>query len=429
VEKGNVDLDLSGIKFSPNNGKPEWNAVINSIHLQNPNSLLVGPGKNKLSIEQITAGNITLSSAHITDFSKMARANVSAWLKSATGQYIDSTTTLKWYNASYNAEKKIMNLDSFAYYPTQVRDTVIKRSKYQTDYITFRSGPVKINDFSLEKYEKDSALMAKTIEFKDPYITVFRDKLPPVLSGATKPLPVDMIRNIPFPVRVKNVKMEDGTVLYTEKHPKTRAEGTLSLTHLNLSLKNIKNQGLDDNDSLELKADTYLMDSALIHLVVNESYADSLGGFLMTLRMKPTTLSFLNPVLAPLSNIIITSGTIDSLQLRAVGKNDLAFGEMKMYYHNLHIKLIKDGDLNKTTFFTRAATTLLNALLVHKNNNGKRTGVVYFERLKDRSFFNYIVKIAFSGMATSIGVKKNSRYMKQYRKELKKNNLPPIDFD
>ena len=333
------------------------------------------------------------------------------------------------YRTPARAEKKILNLDSFQYYPTQSRDSVIKNSKYQTDYITFKSGPVKINEFSLDKYEKDSALVAKTIEFKDPYITVYRDKLPPFYSGNKRALPVGMIRKIPFPVSVRNLKLEDGTILYTEKHPKTRAEGTLSLNHLNLLLRNIKNQNITATDSLELKADTYLMDSALIHLTVNESYADSLNGFLMTMRMTPTTLSFLNPVLAPLSNVVITSGTIDSFQLRAVGKDDLAFGEMKMYYHNLHIKLIKDGDVNKTTFLTRVATTLLNTLLVHKDNNGKRTGVVYFERLKDRSFFNYIVKIAFSGMATSIGVKKNSKYMKQYKRQLKQQNLPPIEFN
>jgi hypothetical protein len=38
------------------------------------------------------------------------------------------------------------------------------------------------------------------------------------------------------------------------------------------------------------------------------------------------------------------------------------------------------------------------------------------------------VKTTFSGMATSIGVKKNRKYLKQYKRELKARNLPPLDF-
>ena len=32
-------------------------------------------------------------------------------------------------------------------------------------------------------------------------------------------------------------------------------------------------------------------------------------------------------------------------------------------------------------------------------------------------------------MATSVGVKKNRKYMKQYKRELKEQNLPPIDLN
>jgi hypothetical protein len=100
----------------------------------------------------------------------------------------------------------------------------------------------------------------------------------------------------------------------------------------------------------------------------------------MTLRLQPTSLAFLNPVLAPLSNIIITSGAIDSLHLRAVGREYLALGEMKMYYKNLKIKLIKDGNEENTTFVTKAISFLAN-------EEGLRRAVDYF------SFSNGLIKI------------------------------------
>jgi hypothetical protein len=428
VEKGQVDLDLSDIYLARGGDKPAWSAMVNALYLKNPNMLTVGKKRNRLFMEQASIGNLRLSSEYLGDVNRLIKYNVSAWLRTATGQYIDSTTTLKWFNAGYDYKDRTLSLDSFTYYPTQPRDSVIAKTPFQTDYITFQSGPLTITDFNLEKYQQDSAILAHTISVTRPQITVYRDKLPPFLSGKIKPLPVDMIKNIRLPVSVQRFNMIDGTLAYSEKNAKTRAEGTLVLNHLNGGLSNIKNRNHSEKDSLLLAVTGYLMDSALISLRVKESYADTLNGFLMTLRLRPTTLSFLNPVLAPLSNVKITSGTIDSFYLRAIGRDDLAFGEMKMFYRDLRIKLIKDGDAEKTSFFKNVISWAANAFLIKKNNNG-RTGLVYFKRLRDRSFFNYIVKMTFSGMATSIGVIKNRKYLRKYKKELAERDLPPIDFE
>ncbi len=170
------------------------------------------------------------------------------------------------------------------------------------------------------------------------------------------------------------------------------------------------------------------MDSAQINLKLRESYTDSLSGFLMTLRMKPTNLTFLNPVLAPMSNIKFSSGTIDSFHLRAIGHDAFSLGEMNMYYHNLKIKLVKGGDETRTTKLGSALSWLVNSFIIKRNNNG-RTGLVYFVRQRDHSFFNYLVKMTFSGMSTSIGVKKNKKLYKKYQSELQQRSLPPIESE
>ncbi len=339
-----------------------------------------------------------------------------------------SPTTLKWFNAGYDSRSKTLSLDSFTYHPTQPLDSVVAKTPYQIDYITLATGPLEITDFNLEKYNKDSAIIANTVSISRPVITIHRDKRPPFLGGIIKPLPVNMIKAIAVPVSLQRVNIINGNLSYTEVNEKTGAEGTVLLTHLNGALGNIKNRNIHENDSLSLTLNAYLMDSALLNLRVKESYADSLAGFLMTLRLRPTSLTFLNPVLAPLSNVQIVSGTIDSFHLRAIGRETLSLGEMNMYYRNLRIKLVKGGDPNKSTFLLDVASFLANTFVIKKNNNG-RTGIIYFERLRDRSFFNYIVKMTFSGMATSVGAKKNRKYLKKYRQELKDQRLPAIEFE
>jgi len=426
VEKGTVDVELSDLQLLQGE-TPSWAVVVNRLHLKNPAGFSVGKNKNSLHLSETSIGNLNLSSGSVTNVARLLKDNVSAWVRTTTGHYIDSTTTMRWFNADYNSAKKTLSLDSFVYHPTQPLDSVMAASAYQTDYITVNTGAVLMKGFNLDRFEKDSSLIADTMQINQPLITIYRDKLPPFLSGKLKPLPVDMLRNINMPVHVNGLKLVDGLLQYTEKNAKSRAEGTLSLTHLDAEVSNLKNRDFNDTDSMTIAMNAYLMDSALLRLHVRESYTDSLKGFLMTLRMRPTTLSFLNPVIVPLSNVRLTSGTIDSFHVRAIGRSDLAIGEMNMYYRDVRIQLVKGGDSSKTGIGGRIVSFLANSFLIRKNNRGK-TGIVYLERATDRSFFNYLVKMTFSGMATSIGVKKNKKYLKRYRRELEERNLPEVVF-
>ncbi len=428
VENGKMEVELADLQLGKRDGKPFWNTIVNNLYIQKPNKFVVGKNKNTLNLQEIKLGNVNLSSEYVSNADQLFKFNVNAWLRTATGEYIDSAKTLKWFNAEYNSTAKTLTLDSFYYHPTQSLDSFLAKKKFQDDYITFRSGPVNLTDFNLDRYSIDSSFIADKVNITRPIISIFRDKLPPKLVGIYKPLPVKMINSIKLPVSLKSVNVENGYLTYTEKHPKSRAEGTIILARMNARMTNIRNRNHSPDDSLSLTLNTYLMDSSLVNLRLKESYTDSLQGFLMTLRMNPSTFTFLNPVLSPLSNVMITSGTIDSLYLRTIGRDDLALGEMNMFYHDLRIKLVKDGDPTQTTFLTRTISFLANALIIKKNNKGK-TGLIYFKRLQDHSFFNYIVKIAMAGMSTSIGVKKNRKVKKMYERELKKRVLPPLEFD
>jgi hypothetical protein len=99
-----------------------------------------------------------------------------------------------------------------------------------------------------------------------------------------------------------------------------------------------------------------------------------------------------------------------------------------MHYRKLRIQLIKDGDSNKSTFLQHLISFIANTFVI-KNNNTKRKGTIYYTRSSDQSFVNYIVKLALSGVSTSIGFKNNRKYMKQYKQELKESNLPPLELN
>jgi hypothetical protein len=258
--------------------------------------------------------------------------------------------------------------------------------------------------------------------------TNYKDKQLPFNSGVIKPLPVNIIKKIPQPLSIDTVLLNNATVEYTEFNEKTKKAGTIPVTKMLVRLLNVKNYNITPTDSLSILATGYLMDTAWIRLRVKESYTDTLGGFLMTVRMKPADLAVLNPVLIPLASLKLESGYLDTLNMRAVGREYLSLGEMQMFYHDLKIRILKNGNETNKPFLTGLVNFLANNFIVKKNNKS-RTGNVFFIRNRDKSAINYLIKIAISGMASSTGVKSNKKMIRQYKNELEKRNLPTIDFE
>ena len=227
---------------------------------------------------------------------------------------------------------------------------------------------------------------------------------------------------------VDTVLLTNANAEYTEVSEKTKSPGTIPVTRMNVRLLNVKNYSIKPRDSLSIQASGYLMDTVWIRLRVKESYSDTMGGFLMTVRMKPANATVLNSALIPLASVKLESGFLDTLSMRAVGREYLSLGEMKMYYHNLKIRFLKNGDETKKTFLTGLITFIANSFVV-RTNNKSRTGRVFFIRNRDRSAINYLIKIAMSGMTSSVGAKSNRKMLRRYKKELEKRNLPPIDYE
>ncbi|HET9277677.1 MAG TPA: hypothetical protein VFN95_05810, partial [Flavitalea sp.] len=233
VNEGSMNLELTNLEYWKKGGKPFWTGIIKSLEVKNPTSMGIGKNNNKLSIKELTLGNFRLSSDHLDDFRKVLRSNVSAWLRTATGYYVDNKATIRWYNAGYDNINKTFSLDSFSYHPTPARDSAIAQASHQFDYITFHSGPIHFKDFDLQKYRSDTSIIANTIEIKNPVVSIYRDRQLPFLGGVIKPLPVGYIRNINIPISVKRVNIRGGDLTYTEVNPKTKAEGTVFFTNIN----------------------------------------------------------------------------------------------------------------------------------------------------------------------------------------------------
>lgn len=427
TKEGSVQVQLSDLEIRP--GKSLfWSVKVNEANAKNFSADSIGKKPANVTIEEGRVKNLVLGSEINNNIKSIIEKNPSLTVSNVSGQIVDEKNSWKWHNLSFNKPGQSFSLDSFSFHPVASRDEFIAASQWQTDYMTLQTGKVAVSKFDLDQYLEDSVFRSANVSIDGAYFTSYRDKRPPFRSGVIKYLPAKLIQKIPFKVSVDTIVISNGTAVYTELNDKTGEAAVIPVTRLSGDIFPIKNFDLTATDTFRIRLNGYILDSGWIRLRTRESYLDTLSGFLITMRMRPHSMMYLNKILPALSSIKLQSGYLDTLTMRAIGQEHLSLGEMRMNYHDLKVQFLKNGKEEKKTFLQGLKTFIANSFII-KNENTKRVGVVYFPRLRDRSFINYYIKIAMSGVASSVGARKNKRLIRRYNKQLQVRQLPAIDFD
>ncbi len=416
IDKGQVNISAENVSLqSREDNTWIWSAGIKQAAIKNLSHFNIRH-KGELTINDASASNLSLSSEAVKSIHALLKNNSSVTLNNSGGSYIDSNHVIAWNKLYFDQADNSLIIEAFTYTPALSLDSFILSRQYQADYITAKTGSIKLEGGDIESYISDSTLKATKLIIEQPVITAYRDATKPFKHGHIKYLPSLMIKKFPPLFSFDTIQMKDAAITYSQVDKKTEKTGTIPLTHLNAILFPVRNYNLEATDSLELHASALIMGKAPMQLIAKESYEDSLAGIHILLTANAADLTILNPALIPLVSAKLKSGLLDTLTMDAKADEYTAYGEMKMNYKNLKIKIVRKGDPNAKTLLTRIGNFAANTFLLKHKNNDKRTGSVYFERLRERSFFNYLVKMTISGIASATGLKKNTKKLNQYKK-------------
>jgi hypothetical protein len=427
IKPQSLQLDLSHTSIATaKHHLIKWSTTLEQLAIKNVQLEGLGKDSGVLHVADLVAGHLTMQAGqhhkdwlnHSPDFQ----------LKEFSGTYKNNKNYFYWQQLHYDHRQRLLSLDTFSFRPVLERDAYVAAHPFQIDFIQLQTGRISIHNPDLPGYFQDTLAHISTVQVQHPSVTIYRDKRPPFRKGIIKPLPVTMIASIQLKLKIDSILIHNGQVEYEELSDKTGQAGKLIFTKLNASLVGIKSHNHQQTDSLRLQADAWLLDSVRINLRLHESYTDSLASFHMVVRVSPANLMVLNKVVGPLASVRIKSGHLDTLTLNAIGREHLSYGEMRMRYRKLYVQLLKAGEEEKRSFITKALSVIANTFVI-KAKNEHKTGIVYFERLRDRSVFNYMIKMFLSGAGSSIGAKSNKKYVKHYKRELKRQSLPEIYLD
>ena len=422
---GNIKTSLKNLEYheAPGSGFG-WTAVISNLEGNDFELDSVGRKNGHWSIKRLQLRDLDVNSFSMTNMRSLLAANKKFRLDQVTANYADADNRYNIYNASYDKSTQLVNVDSFRYNPTPHKEAFVASRQYQTDYLNVRTGAIQVGPFDIDSYLRDTIIEVGKVKIDNVVFDDFRDNRPPFRAGIIKPLMVDRIKSIPIKIKVDTILLNNTHITYAELSPKTNQTGVIVFSNTDFRIFPFRNFNHGPTDSLRIHANGYLMDSIWIRLRLKQSYVDSMGGFLLTLRMRPADMRVLNPVLLPLASARLKSGYLDTLSMRVAGGEYLAYGEMKLYYHDLKLEILKKGTEKKQGFFSFFA----NSFLI-RNKNKDRLANNFFIRNRERSPLNYLYRILISGVNSAIGVKSNKKLIRKYKKELRQRNLPPVDYD
>jgi hypothetical protein len=325
-----------------------------------------------------------------------------------------------FYNVEVNTQEGFLSWDSLNIINRVPRDTFFARQPFEKDYITLSTGKVRADDLKPVIYNRDTTVYIRKLSLDPLDFKVERDKRVTDDTVKYRPLLARMFNRLRFPLKLDTINLKNSVIWHNVIDEKTEKEGTIFFTEVNGTVTNIRNFDIQKDDSIRVDLTSKLMSRGQLRFQFRESYEDSIQGFLMSVRMGGMEMQELNRLMIPLNNVRVDRGVIRDVSMRVKGNEYFAYGSMDMNYENLKVSVLNVQNKKKGI-----VSWLANILVRGKNS---KTGIIYTERLTDKSVFNFWSKISLNGLMTNLGVRKNGKQVRKFYRSLEKYELPPDLF-
>ncbi len=379
--------------------------------------------KQTISITRLELENINLNSENGTEIKKLLANNHGIKIKNSTITIQNSKSIINLVNLNFDSKNKELKMDHFGFEPSVNQETFMLTKTVQTSYMKLNMGKLKANGFDVHSFINDDKILVKNLNADSVFLYIYKDKRLPY-NMQEKPMLTELIGRIPMKINLDTVNLTRANIEYCEINDKTLLNGCVVFNDLKGRILNVKNYNVTATDSLKFKVSSQFMNATTLKVNYAQSYHDTLAAFTITVHISPFDLTKLNPLLGPTVSAKVNSGYLDTISMIAIGRRHVSLGEMKMYYRDLNIEFLDKGSEDHKTLKTRVVTLLADAVV--KNNNSSGTGEVYAERVYDKGFPSYWLRILLSGVMTNTGIRTNKKQEKKYYDSIKKYKVPPI---
>lgn len=245
--------------------------------------------------------------------------------------------------------------------------------------VTLRDLQFKVNDSTVQVSGSDLII-------ENPVLKVYRDKLV-ADDTSIKPLYSKSIRNIPFPLTLDSLHINNGAITYEEKVNAKQPAGAISFSNLNATLGNISNTYARGEKKTTIHIISIFMDESPLRIDWIFDVNDLKDTFQIQGELDALNATKMNSFTKASLNVEL-EGKVKKTYFNIHGNNDRSSIDLRISYDNFKVKI-----LNKENNRSWVLSTVAN-IFVKKNTDSKRGAFTdaraTAKRNKDKSFFNYL---------------------------------------
>lgn len=307
--------------------------------------------------------------------------------------------------------------------PILTKEQFNRQSGVQADYYSGRIDSIVIGHPDIRRWFEKGVLAGRLMSANGLNFDIYRDKRLPFDESRRPKMLQDMIKEIPYPIRIDSLKLINSAISYTEQPLLGDTPGKITFNHINVTLKPFTNM-VNANSRMpdfNIRGSASILDQGKLNIQMNYLMNHPDNQFTASGILEPFNMEVLNPVLEPLALVSIRSGKVDQFRFSMVADQKQATGQLFFGYDDLRISVLalKDGNTKEAKF----ASFLANSLLLRsKNPRGKELepDEISFQRDQKRSIVNFWWKSIFSGVRNTLGIKDN-------KEEKEEETAPPIE--
>ncbi|NVJ85957.1 MAG: hypothetical protein HWE15_06610 [Algoriphagus sp.] len=304
-----------------------------------------------------------------------------------------------------------LELDQVRYAPAMGRYAYLRKKGFQTDAVDLKIDKLRVEKIDFPAYFEEQKVIAHKVTGDDFQLDIFRDKRLPLLEGVYKPMPQQILKEMPMSVFIDSLLLSQGRIRYQEFSPGSPLPGEIIFEDVTTAIAPIATSMESEEHpvkEMDIIANTKLMGAGEInmqtHLFFEEPYPMD-----VTIQLGPMPLE-------PLNDILSKGAFLNAREDAQVVSGDWSFrmddheaiGNMRFHYENLKVDFLDSMTLEKGTGKLSLMTFLANTLV--KNNNPRKLfgytvlSDIYVKRDTSKFMFSTWWKATLSGLKGSVGL-------------------------
>lgn len=308
-------------------------------------------------------------------------------------------------NAVYHLSTQKMSFEKgdfvvhdFRMKPKLSRSQFVKSLKKEQDLYVLSADRIRFEMVDWGFVDGDFSLSVPKVLLEKVNADIYRSKIP-ADDFSKKLMYGQLLRELPFHLKVDELNLKDATLVYEEETEKSEGAGKLLFSNFNAQIKHI-NSGFKKTrlPKVEINIQTDLMNDARLNAFWTFDPMNRNEQFRIKGSIHDFDAKKMNPFIQPYLHATV-EGDIREIRFDFVGNDWQAQGNFGMQYDDLKIALYH----SKTGKKRKLLTAIGNLAL--KNSTGddfKQTSIKTVERQQDRSFFNFFWLCVQQGLKQTV---------------------------